>query len=104
MEHTEHRQSTFMTWLIIFLLLLIIAFKGGLAYFMIGDRGQPDWDYRPVKDVPGESPYALYEYLPFPQHVEGHESDYPPLGDYPPIGKNWDESFFPPPQQNAIGR
>ena len=29
MEHTEHRESTFMTWLIIFLLLLIIAFKGG---------------------------------------------------------------------------
>jgi hypothetical protein len=57
-----------------------------------------------VKDVPGESPYAIYEYLPFPQHVEGHESDYPPLGDYPPIGKNWDESFFPPPQQNAIGK
>lgn len=104
MEHTEHRESTFMTWLIIFLLLLIIAFKGGLAYFTIGDRGQPDWDYRPVKDVPGESPYAIYEYFPFPQHVEGHESDYPPLSDYPPIGKNWDESFFPPPQQNAIGK
>ena len=60
MEHTEHRESMFMTWLIIFLLLLIIAFKGGLAYFMIGDRGQPDWDYRPVKDVPGGSPYARY--------------------------------------------
>ena len=75
MEHTEHRASTFMTWLIIFLLLLIVAFKGGLAYFMIGDRGQPDWDYRPVKDVPAQSEYATYPLLPFQQHVRGQKGE-----------------------------
>jgi len=104
MEHTQHQGSTFMTWLIIFLLLLSIAFKGGLAYFLIGDRGQPDWDYRPVMDVPGESAYAMYEYLPFPQHVKGDRSDYPPAGDDPLLGRRWNESFFPPPRQNAMGR
>jgi hypothetical protein len=104
MEHTAQRETNVTTWFIIFLLLLIIAFKGALAYFLIGDRGQPGWDYRPVADVPGESPYAIYEFFHFPQHVKGHESDYPPLSDYPPVGEKWDESFFPPPQKNAMGR
>jgi len=37
----------------------------------VGDRGQPTWDYRPVPDIPGESPYAVYDVMPFPQHVRG---------------------------------
>jgi hypothetical protein len=102
MEQMEHEPSSFKTWIIILLLLLIVAYQGGFAYFIVGDLGQPDWDYRPVKDVPGESPYAIYEYLPFPQHVKGDKGDYP-LPSYPPVGKNWNESFFPPPRQNAIG-
>ena len=73
MEHMQHRDSAVLTWVVIFLLLLIVSFKAGLAYFLIGDRGQPDWDFRPVKDVPGESPYAIYEVFPFPQHVGGYE-------------------------------
>ena len=97
MEHSEHRESSLMTWLVIFLLLLIIAFKGGLAYFVVGDRGMPDWDYRPVKDVPGESPYAIYEVFPFPQHVQGHASD------YPQPSKDFNQSLFPSPKQNLTG-
>jgi|GEM_PF-1204401 len=69
MEHAAHQQSAVKTWVVVGLLLLWIFFKGGLAYFMIGDRGMPDWDYRPVRDVPGESPYAMYEPLPHTQHV-----------------------------------
>jgi hypothetical protein len=70
MEHAVHHQSAVKTWVVVGLLLLWIFFKGGLAYFMIGDRGMPDWDYRPVKDVPAESSYAIYEPLPFIQHVQ----------------------------------
>ena len=97
MAHPEHRESTLMTWFVIFLLLLIVAFKGGLAYFIVGDRGMPDWDYRPVKDVPGESPYAVYEVFPFPQHVQGDKSE------YPKPGENFNPRLFPPPKQNVTG-
>ena len=76
MEHAQHQQSAVKTWIVVGLLLLWIFFKGGLAYFMIGDRGMPDWDYRPVKDVPGESPYAIYEALPHLQHVKGEKGEY----------------------------
>ena len=123
-DHMGHEGSAGKTWLVVFLLLLIIGFQGALSYFLVGDRGQPDWDLRPVKDVPGESPYAMYDFLPFPQHVLGDEADYPPLvrrsanpyadyGETQPgrddeaatlqLAPGWDKSMFPEPQQNAIG-
>jgi hypothetical protein len=51
--------------------LLFILGKGLFTYLVVGDMGQPGWDYRPVPDVPGESPYAIYEPLPNRQHVRG---------------------------------
>ena len=54
MENPEHEGSAAKTWFVVFLLLLIVGFQGALSYYMIGDRGQPDWDYRPVPDVPDE--------------------------------------------------
>lgn len=71
MEHRTHESSAFVTWVIIVGLLFLILLKGAFAFFLIGDRGQPGWDYRPVPDAPGESPYAVYEPLPYPQHVQG---------------------------------
>jgi len=41
----------------------------------VGDLGQPTWNYRPVKDVPGESPYAVYQAQPYPQHVKGAKGE-----------------------------
>ncbi len=78
MQPTEHHASAVKTWLLILLLVAIVAFKGWLAFTVIGDHGQPDWDYRPIKDVPGESPYATlgpYHPLPYPQHVLGRQAE-----------------------------
>jgi hypothetical protein len=66
--HT-HARSERSTWIIILMLLLFILAKGLFTYLVVGDKGQPGWDYRPVPDVPGESPYAIYEPLPYRQHV-----------------------------------
>jgi hypothetical protein len=76
MEHSEHQPSAVKTWLLILFFVGIVAFKGWLAYTVIGDLGQPDWDYRPIKDVPAESPYAIadpYHPLPYAQHVLGEQ-------------------------------
>ena len=51
--------------------MLLILGKGFLSFFVVADRGQPDWDYRPLPDVPGESAYAIYAAMPHPQHVRG---------------------------------
>jgi hypothetical protein len=76
--HPEHHGSTLKTWLLVAAMVGIVFFQGWLSFTVIGDRGQPDWDYRPVADVPGESPYALYAPVPFPQHVhrpQGQEAN-----------------------------
>ena len=72
MEHPQHRTSAFKTWLWIVFFVAIVFFQGWLAFTVIGDLGQPDWDYRPIKDVPAESAYAIfdpYHKLPYAQHV-----------------------------------
>jgi hypothetical protein len=75
MEETDHKESTLATWAVILFCMLLILIQGLFVFSIVGDRGQPDWDYRPVKDVPGESPYAMYEKLPYPQHVRGSEGE-----------------------------
>lgn len=75
MEHTSEKESTWVTWVIIFLLLVWILGKGFFSFFVVGDLGQPTWNYRPIKDVPGESPYAVYDVLPYPQHVKGEKGE-----------------------------
>jgi hypothetical protein len=71
MPHPDHSVSGARTWLLVAAMVGIIFFQGWLAYTVIGDLGQPDWDYRPIPDVYGESPYAMYSPIPFPQHVSG---------------------------------
>ncbi len=75
MEEAGPGESSLKTWFILFLLVALIIFKGFLTFRHVGDRGQPGWDYRPVRDVPGQSPYAIYRLLPHPQHVRGAEGE-----------------------------
>jgi hypothetical protein len=69
--HAEHSPSLIRAWLWVAAMVAIVVFQGWLAYTVIGDLGMPDWDYRPVPDVYGESPYAMYPPVPYSQHVRG---------------------------------
>ena len=74
----EDSASWLKTWLLVAACVLIVVVQGWLAYAVIGDLGMPDWDYRPVADVPGESGYTLiepYHALPYPQHVYGRQGE-----------------------------
>ena len=71
MMHPEHQPSTFRTWSLLLAMVGIVLFQGWLAFTVIGDLGMPDWDYRPIPDVYGESIYAMYPPVPYPQHVRG---------------------------------
>jgi hypothetical protein len=68
-------ESTRATWIVILLLVAGIVLTGMFGFYMVGDRGQPSWDFRPLKDVPGQSPYAIYPELPHPQHVRGAKGE-----------------------------
>ena len=75
MEQEQKHKRSIPGWLIISLLVLLILATGIYAYLVVGDRGQPSWDYRPVSDVPASSPDAVYDPLPYPQHVEGEKGE-----------------------------
>jgi len=75
MSHSTTKESTWITWIAIVLLLAWILGKGFFSFFVVGDLGQPTWNYRPIKDVPGESPYAVYQVQPYPQHVKGTKGE-----------------------------
>ena len=74
MDQTVLKESGLKTWVVIFFLLVIILFQGALSFFVVGDLGQPEWDFGAVKNVPGESPYAVYQ-LSNPQHVRGLDEE-----------------------------
>ena len=75
MENPDTHGSALKTYIVIVVVVALILFKGALALVMVGDQGQPDWDYRPILDVPAESPYAVYQPLPYPQHILGAEGE-----------------------------
>lgn len=75
METIDVKESALATWLVILLCVVIILAQGAFAFYVVGDRGQPSWDYRPVRDVPGQSPYAIYALPPHPQHVRGAQGE-----------------------------
>lgn len=75
MENETHKETSLSTWIMIILIFVGILVQGFFTFFIVGDLGQPTWDYRPVKDLPGQSPYALYRLLPDPQHVKGAKGE-----------------------------
>jgi hypothetical protein len=75
MDTNHSSSSAGITWIVIFLLLGFILAQGFYSFYVVGDMGQPSWDYRSVEDLPGSSPYAGYPHLPFPQHVRGEQGE-----------------------------
>ncbi len=69
------KEHTLGIWIVIALLLVLILGKGLFSFFVVGDLGMPDWNYGAVADIPGESPYAVYKPVPFPQHVRGAQGE-----------------------------
>ena len=75
MDASTHHESSLRAWIWIIIMAGIILFKGLLSFFVVADKGQPDWDYRPVRDVPAQSEYAAYQLLPYPQHIRGDKGE-----------------------------
>lgn len=75
MAQSESHESVRITWLVVCLLLVWILAKWFFSFTVVGDMGQPTWAYRPVRDVPGESPYAVYRLVPHPQHIRGEKGE-----------------------------
>ncbi len=75
MSWTNFKTTVGYTWIWIITSILTIFGVGLMAFFVVSDKGVPSWDYRPVKSLPSESPYADYEKLPYPQHIKSKRGE-----------------------------
>jgi len=71
MSALKIKDTVVITWIWITAIVVFILTAGIFTFLVVSHKGDPTWDYRPVKDVPGESPHAVYEKLPNPQHIRG---------------------------------
>jgi hypothetical protein len=67
--------SLIRSWAVVLLCVAVVLLQGMFVFFVVGNPQHNDWDFRPVKDVPGQSPYAIYQRIPHGQHVRGAEGD-----------------------------
>ncbi len=75
MNAHDIKESVLKTWLVILLLVAAVLAQSLLSLLVVGDMGPPAWDYRLIKDVPGESAYAIYRKVPYPQHIRGSKGE-----------------------------
>jgi hypothetical protein len=80
MEREESRKN-WKDWFIVCTLAILFLIYGVFMYFIVGDKGPPDWNFGNVEDIPGQSVYSTNPAgqgpaaVPEPQHV----SQKPPL-------------------------
>jgi hypothetical protein len=78
-EDRKFRRMVFHGWLVVCGIAVAFVLYGFLAFFVVGDKGPPDWDYGSIEDVPGQSVHSTYPYRgrvpkPEPQHVDQRPS------------------------------
>jgi hypothetical protein len=78
-ESGSDRRRALRAWLIVWSMAVAFVLYGLLAFFVIGDKGPPDWDMGSVEDVPGASVYSTHPYEglssePAPQNVSERPS------------------------------
>lgn len=45
-------------WFVPIAIAALFLLWGLLIFFMVGNKGQPPWDFGVVEDIPGQSPYS----------------------------------------------
>lgn len=81
-EEKKFRRMVINGWIIVCAMAFLFILYGFFAFFIVGDKGPPDWDYGSARDVPAESVESTYPYRgripePEPQHVNQSPSDSP---------------------------
>ena len=54
----QKENSTLKDWLVPIAIAVLFLVWGLLIFFMVGNKGQPPWDFGTVEDIPGQSPYS----------------------------------------------
>lgn len=57
---SEEERSKPFTWAVLTGMAVTFLLWGLLLFFVIGDKGPPEWDFSIVPDIPGESVYSTH--------------------------------------------
>ena len=74
-DEKQERRKEIRGWLYVCALAFMFLVYGLFMFFMIGDKGPPEWNFGTIEDIPGESVYSTNqpitggEGVPEPQHV-----------------------------------
>ncbi len=108
-EEQRLRRLVFNGWLIVCGMAVAFALYGMFAFFVIGDKGPPGWDFGGVQDVPGGSEYSTHPFRDVaaetePQHVNQKPSDAMPyvIGPPPTAGKLFEGEMHEGPGKGAM--
>jgi hypothetical protein len=55
-EHEE--KANIKDWFVPIAIAVLFLLWGLLVFFMVGNKGQPSWNFGVVEDIPGQSPYS----------------------------------------------
>jgi len=73
----QEKSLSIRSWAIVWFLAIFFVSYGLFMFFVVGDKGPPDWDFGIVEDIPGKSVYSTFPQPsgatsePAPQHVAG---------------------------------
>ncbi len=108
-DERRQRRLILNGWLIICGMSVAFALYGVFAFFVIGDKGPPGWDFGGVQDIPGGSEYSTYPFRGAateaePQHVSQKPSDAAPdlIGPPPTAGKLFEGEEHEGPGKGAM--
>jgi hypothetical protein len=54
----DARNSQWRAWILVVAMAFLFLAWGIFIFFMVGDKGNPGWNFGVVKDTPGESVYS----------------------------------------------
>ncbi len=105
----EFERSVFHGWLIVCGMSIAFVLYGIFAFFVIGDKGPPGWDFGGVQDIPGGSEYSTHPFRDVtaeaePQHVNQKPSQAAPdlTGPPPTPGKLFEGAEHEGPGRGAM--
>lgn len=76
----KFRRLIIQGWMLVCALSIVLVLYGFFAFFVVGDKGPPDWDFGDIPSVPGESPYSTHPSSGRPEGPDVQHVDERPRG------------------------
>ncbi len=81
--HQQSSTSSAKLWILISAMALAFLLYGIMMFYVVGDKGPPDWDFGVVQDIPGKSQFSTFSGKVTSLPEEQHVADRPLQAEFP---------------------